>query len=164
MKKLTIFGTSIALLVWIGGMASAANTAGSACTKAGTTIKVGSSTLRCSLVWVAQGSPTATPTPTQTTQDSGSMQSKSFKLVSIAFNDNGYGGQASARMTNTSNKSKTALFTLTFFAADKKTIAGTMMGSAEKVLPGETVTVNFVGTASLPSGPFTYTFQTDLEY
>ena len=164
MKRITIIGTSIALLFWIGGMASAANTAGAACTKVGMTMKVGSSTLKCSLVWVAQGVKAPTPTTTPTTQDSNSMQSKSFKLVSIVFDDNGYGGQADARMTNTSNQSKTALFTLTIFAADKKTIAGTMMGSTEKVLPGQTVTVKFIGTSSLPSGSFTYTFQTDMEY
>jgi hypothetical protein len=164
MRTLKIALLVTALLLGPAGGVFAATTPGSPCQKIGVTTKSGPSLLKCSLVWVTQTNTTVSPSSTPTKSTSPSLQSKSFKLVSIVFNDGPAGGQADARMINISNSTRTALFTLTIFASDKKTIAATMIGSAQGVRPGEIVTVSFVGTQSLPSGAFSYTFQTDTEY
>jgi hypothetical protein len=54
--------------------------------------------------------------------------------------------------------------TITIFKSDGKSVYSTMIGSAQGVLPGEVVTVQFVGTGDLPEGTFKYSFQVDMEY
>ena len=54
--------------------------------------------------------------------------------------------------------------TITIFKSDGNSIFMTLMGSAQDVKPGETVTVQFVGSGALPTGTFKYNFQVDAEF
>jgi hypothetical protein len=92
------------------------------------------------------------------------ISNKSFGLEGISFSDE-YGiAQGSARVKNISSRTKTGVMTITIFKSDGKSVHSTMIGSAQGVLPGEVVTVQFVGTGSLPDGTFKYSFQVDMEY
>jgi hypothetical protein len=98
------------------------------------------------------------------TKPSTQISSKSFSLESISFSDD-YGiSQGSARVKNTSTRTKSGLMTITIFKADGKSVYSTMIGSVQGVLRGEVVTVQFVGTGDLPVGTFKYSFQVDMEY
>ena len=98
------------------------------------------------------------------TKPSTQISNKSFSLESVSFSDD-YGiAQGSARVKNISTRTKTGVMTITIFKSDGKSVYSTMIGSAEGVLPGEVVTVQFVGTGGLPNGTFKYSFQVDMEY
>jgi hypothetical protein len=93
------------------------------------------------------------------------MQSKSFRLESVTFNNDFGSAGATARITNTSKGTKTATMTLTIFASDGKTVAFTMSGVVNAAGAGQTVTATFVSiSGELPSGTFKYQFQVDAEF
>ena len=142
--------------------AFAAGGTGTKCPKVGQTTTVNGEKLTCSLIWVANKPKTsATPTPPA----SNSLQSKSFRLESVSFNNDLGGGGAEARVKNTSKYKKTAVMTITIFKSDGKTIALTLNGSANEVAPGETVTVSFFSIGGdLPSEQFKYAFQVTAEF
>ena len=147
---------------FVAYQAYAADSAGTKCSKAGQTTTVNGVKLTCSLVWVAN-KPKSTSAPT--TPPNNSMQSKSFRLESVSFNNDLGGGGAEARVKNTSKFKKTAVMTITIFKSDGKTIALTLSGSANEVAPGETVTVSFFTIGGdLPSGQFKYAFQVSAEF
>jgi len=132
---------------------------GQMCSPAGASFKQSGSTFICTkvsgkLVWKKK----TAPKPSSQTSD------KSFSIESISFS-NEYGiAQGSARIKNTSTKTRTGVMTLTIFKSDGKSIHSTMIGSATGVPPGKVVTVQFIGTGDLPSGTFKYSFQVDMEY
>ncbi|HUW87725.1 MAG TPA: hypothetical protein VMW30_05030 [Candidatus Paceibacterota bacterium] len=98
------------------------------------------------------------------TNNTDPMTDKSFHLVSVNFtNNSGFGG-ADARITNISDRVKSAIFGLTIFAPDGISVAQSLMGSAEEVQPGQTVTVQFVGTGEVPASQFSYAFQVSTEF
>lgn len=96
--------------------------------------------------------------------DSDPMTDKSFRLESISFTDNGQFSSALGRVTNTSDRAKTAIFTVSIIESDGLTVFDNYTGSAEGVQPGQSVTVEFIGNISPPSGRFSYAFQVDMEY
>lgn len=152
----------ILLISLFGYEANAANNAGSQCAKAGQSVTVNGQKLVCSLIWVASGVKSS-PTPTKTT--SNSLQSKSFRLETITFNEEFGSAGATARVTNISSNTKTATLTITIFKGDGKTVAVSMMGVVSSAGPGQTVTVNFISVSGdLPSGQFKYAFQVDAEF
>ena len=131
---------------------------GQKCSPAGATFKQSASTFVCTksagkTVWKKK---VATKPTTQ-------LSNKSFILESVSFSDEYGMAQAKARIKNSSSKTKTGVMTITIFKSDGKTIFTTMIGSAQEVLPGEVVTVQFVGSGELPSGGFKYSFQVDME-
>jgi len=135
---------------------------GTKCSKAGQTTTVNGEKLTCSLIWVSAKPKTSTAPSTPT---SNSLQSKSFRLESVSFNNDLGGGGAEARVKNTSNRKKTAVMTITIFKSDGKTIALTLNGTANEVAPGETITVSFFTIGGdLPSGQFKYAFQVTAEF
>lgn len=93
--------------------------------------------------------------------DSGT--SRSFHLDSVTFKDLSAFGGALARVTNISDSTKTALMGITIYGPDDTTPIQNLVGTAEAVPPGQTVTVQFVGTDPLPDGEFTYDFQVSME-
>ena len=131
---------------------------GQKCSPVGSTFKMGSSTFVCTKVsgksvWKKK---VATKTTTQ-------ISNKSFSLESVTFSSEYGFSEAVARIKNSSSKTKTGVMTITIFKSDGKSVFTTLMGSAQGVLPGEVVTVQFVGTDDLPSGTFKYSFQVDME-
>ncbi len=163
MKKYKV--ATLIVVAALGSMvltnAFAANSAGGKCTKAGQTVTVGGQKLTCSLIWVASKGSAAAPEPTK----SSSMQSKSFRLESVTFNNDFGSAGATARVTNTSKGTKTATMTLTIFASDGKTVAFTMSGVVNAAGAGQTVTATFMSiSGELPSGTFKYQFQVDAEF
>lgn len=133
--------------------------AGQKCSPAGASFKQSGTTFVCTklagkAVWKKKN----------VTKPSTQISNKSFSLESISFSDE-YGiAQGSARIKNTSTRTKTGVMTITIFMSDGKSVYSTMLGSAQGVLPGEVVTVQFVGTGGLPEGTFKYSFQVDMEY
>lgn len=109
--------------------------------------------------------PPAKPSPTTTVaKKSGLAQDKSFRLESLSFNTDLGSAGAAARITNTSDTSKTAVFDITIFAADNVTVAADLTGSAQEVSPGQTVTVQMVSMRAMPTGRFKYSFQVTTEF
>jgi hypothetical protein len=163
--RLPIAAATVALIanILIGsGIAQAATTAGSKCTKLGQVVTSGGKKLTCSLIW------TTTPVkaaPTKAASKSNLLQDKSFRLESVSFNtDLGTAG-AEARITNISRSSKSASLGITILGTDGKTVLVNMVGSALQVSPGQTVTVTFVSmSGDLPSGNFKYAFQVTAEF
>ena len=96
--------------------------------------------------------------------DSDPMTDKSFRLDSVSFKDVSDIGGANARITNISDKTRTAIFTISIFESDDVTVAVSLSGSAQGVVPGQTVTVDFFAGQNLPNGRFSYAFQVDMEY
>jgi len=142
--------------------AYAAGGSGTKCSKAGQTTTVNGEKLTCSLIWVSS-KPNTSAAPT--TPANNSLQSKSFRLESVSFNNDLGGAGAEARLKNTSKFKKSALLTITIFKSDNKTIALTLGGTANEVAAGETVTVTFMGIGGdLPSGQFKYAFQVTAEF
>ena len=150
------------LLISIFAMPTAAAATikdGQKCSPVGASFKQSGSTFVCTkvagkAVWKKK---TATKPATQ-------ISNKSFSLESITFSDEYVLGQGSARVKNTSTRTRTGVMTITIFKSDGKSVYSTMIGSAQGVLPGEVVTVQFVGTGDLPEGTFKYSFQVDMEY
>lgn len=98
------------------------------------------------------------------TNNTDPMTDKSFHLVSVNFtNNSGFGG-ADARITNISDQVKSAIFGLTIFAPDGVSVAQSLMGSADGVQPGQTVTVQFVSDGEVPNRRFQYAFQVTTEF
>jgi len=98
------------------------------------------------------------------TNNTDPMTDKSFHLVSVNFtNNSGFGG-ANARITNTSDQVKTAIFGITIFAPDGVSVAQNLMGSADGVQPGQTVTVQFISDGEVPNHQFQYAFQVTTEF
>jgi len=163
-------GVTIALLASAGlTMAFASSSEGGACAKAGQMTTVNGQKLKCSLVWVAMGSTTSAPSKTTSTAPApskvGIAQSKDFALISIQFSNDTFGtASASARIQNTGSRNHGAFFNITIFASDGKTPSVTLTGVADAVGPGETQTIEFFSTSgSIPTGQFTYAFQTSTE-
>ncbi|MDO8644962.1 MAG: FxLYD domain-containing protein [Candidatus Planktophila sp.] len=143
-------------------LANAAIKDGSKCSPAGASFKQNGINFICTkisgkVVWKKKST-------VPTIKASTGIQSKSFNLESVTFSDDFGLTSASGRVKNTSAKVKNALMTITIFNSDGKSIYTTMVGSAQNVNPGETVTVQFIGTGSLPSGTFKYSFQVDTEF
>lgn len=140
----------------------AATLAGSKCTKAGQVITSGGNKLTCSLIWTAT---TPKVAPTKSTTKSTLLQDKSFRLVSVSFNTDLGSAGANARVTNISNRSKSASLGITILAKDGVTVLANLMGSANEVAPGQTITVTFISVNGvLPSGQFKYSFQVSAEF
>jgi hypothetical protein len=169
-KKRVGFGLTIILITTAGlTMAFATTSEGGACTKAGQTTTVNGQKLRCSLVWVSMGSTTLAPSKTAPAapvpSKNGIAQSKDFALISIQFSNDTFGAAAAtARIKNTGSRNHGAFFNITIFAADGKTPSVSLSGVADAVGPGETQTIEFFSTSgSIPTGQFTYAFQTSTE-
>jgi hypothetical protein len=88
------------------------------------------------------------------------MTSKGWHAVDIRVTITPVGPQATARVTNQQNATRTAVFTLTMLR-NGQTVA-TASGSANQVPAGQTVTVQFVSTDILDSTDgLAYQFQSD---
>ena len=109
---------------------------------------------------------TAKPKPTGTVaKKPGLAQDKSFRLESVSFNTDLGSAGANARVTNISDTPKTGIFGISIFEPDGVTVAVDLMGSADGVQPGQTVTAQFISTkGDLPAGRFKYSFQVSMEY
>jgi hypothetical protein len=166
LKKLISVVGIVALAAFsIGQFAYAASSPGSKCTKVGQTSNVNGQKLTCSLIWVVSGPVAPSVTPSKSPANSNSIQSKSFRLDSISFNSEFGSAGATARVTNTSKKTRTATMNVSIFASDGKTVAVSMFGVVNEVGPGQTVTVTFLSVSGdLPSGKFKYSFQVDAEF
>jgi len=135
---------------------------GTKCTKLGQVISSGGKKLTCSLIWT-----TTTPkaSPTKAASKTTYLQDKSFRLESVSFNTDLGSAGANARVTNISNRSKTATLGITIFASDGVTVLANLFGSANEVAPGQTITVTFMSVnGELPSGRFKYSFQVTAEF
>ena len=140
----------------------AADSPGGPCSKAGKTSIVAGQKLTCSLIWTANKvAPTTSKTPD--TSSSKLLQDKSFRLESANFSSDYGMGQATTRVTNISNRTKSAFMTITIFDEGGKKVLGTLAGVVNGVGAGQTVTVTFMSGSDLPVGKFTYRFQVDTE-
>lgn len=161
-KRVSIF--LVSSLIFTGmtfNTAFAVDQAGGKCKKAGQKIKVGANELTCTLIWV---STSTSPKPTTSSSSATkAMQSKSFRLENVTFENGALGGQATARVTNTAKSVKSAFFTITIFEPDGKTVAVSLNSVANSVPAGQTITLTFLGTKELPTGSFKYSFQVDTE-
>ena len=82
-----------------------------------------------------------------------------FTASDIQVEDGSLGTSITARVTNTDTTSRSGLFTLTIFDADKNRI-GETQGSVNELEAGQTATVTFIGTTDeLPGDPATYSYQ-----
>ena len=162
MKKKIVALLAIATLAVGANYAYAANTAGGKCTKAGQTVTVGGQKLTCTLIWVAAGG--SKKPAGDASKDSSGMSSKSFRLENATFNTDLGSAGATARITNTSKSTKSATMTITIFGPDGKSVKASLMGVANSVGAGQTVTVTFFSVNDqLPAGEFKYAFQVDTE-
>ncbi|MEI6407275.1 MAG: hypothetical protein WCO85_07095 [Actinomycetes bacterium] len=140
----------------------AATSPGSKCTKLGQIINSGGKQLTCSLIWTTSASK---PVQSKTPSKQVTLHDKSFRLESVTFNSSLGSAGGDARVTNISNHSRTAILGITIFASDGKTILVNLVGNANDVSPGQTVTVSFFSAGGdLPSGSFKYTFQVTAEF
>jgi hypothetical protein len=135
---------------------------GDACSPAGATFKQGATTFTCTQSGKKAAWKAAAPAVKKTS--SSALTSKSFRLDSSKFSSDYGVASATARITNIAKSSKSAIFTITIFESDGKSVATTLTGSAMGISPGSTTTVQFVGMGDLPKGAFTYGFQVDMEY
>ncbi len=135
---------------------------GDACAPAGATFKQGATTFTCTQSGKKAAWKAAAPVVKKTT--SSALTSKSFRLESAKFNSDYGMGRATARVTNISKSSKSAVFTITIFGSDGKSVATTLAGAVMGIDAGATATVDFIGSVALPKGAFTYGFQVDMEY
>ena len=164
-KTFLIIGLVATTFFSVGDLAFAAPTAGSKCPKVGQTSSNNGQKLTCSLTWVKSGSATTSVAPSKSASKSNAQQSKSFRLDSISFKSEFGSAGATARVTNSSKKTKSASMNISIFASDGKTVAVSMMGIVNAVGPGDTVTVEFMSiSGELPDGAFKYSFQVDLEF
>jgi putative Ca2+/H+ antiporter (TMEM165/GDT1 family) len=162
-RRILILSACLAFVFVQTPFALAATSAGSTCTKAGQTQVINSQKFTCSLIWVKTGASLPSKSSSQTPAKKKYLaQSKSFALVSVSFSNDSLGdGQATARIQNTSGQSYSAFFTITVFKSDGVTPSVTLNGAANSVSPGETQTVQFLtGDGPMPSGKFSYAFQT----
>ena len=114
--------------------------------------------------------PEATTPPETTAPVAGSgstatlpIQNGDWRLDSIRVVNDGLGDfGATGRVTYTGDDGDGGnnVFTLTIFKGGKD--IGVLQGSASTVLPGKTVTVQFISTDKVVAGPYTYDFQNDL--
>lgn len=140
----------------------AASLPGAKCTQLGQVITSGGQKLTCSLIWTATSPKVA---PTKAASKSARLQDKSFRLESVSFNTDLGSAGANARVTNISNRTKTASLGISIFASDGVTVLANLFGSANAVAPGQTITVTFMSVnGELPSGQFKYSFQVSAEF
>lgn len=140
----------------------AAPTVGGKCSKVGQKISNGNQNLVCSLVWTMSVPKTAA---TKAAARSSKLQDKSFRLESISFNTDLGSAGANARITNISNRSKSASLGISIFAKDGVTVLVNLIGVVNDVAPGQTVTATFMSVSGdLPSGQFKYSFQVSTEF
>jgi hypothetical protein len=98
--------------------------------------------------------------------DNDPLSDGGFSASDIQVENGGFGTAITARVTNNENTSRSALFTLTIFDANKNRI-GETQGSVNDLEAGQAATVTFIGTTDqLPGDPGTYTYelQTDGSY
>lgn len=154
----------VTLMVMVSSISSsfAAPAVGGKCTRAGQKISNGNQNLVCSLVWTMTVPKTAaTKAPVKTSK----LQDKSFRLESISFNTDLGSAGANARITNISNRSKSASLGISIFGKDGVTVLLNLMGVVNDVAPGQTVTATFMSVSgNLPSGQFKYSFQVSAEF
>ena len=164
-KKLILLTATSCILLGSLSAAYAANSVGGTCSKVGQSTTVAGQKLTCSLVWTtSKTEPSATPSTAATTASSNKLlQDKSFRLESITFSSDFGMAQAITRLTNTSNRSKSAFMTITIFDEAGKKVLSTLQGVVNGVGAGQTVTVTFLSSGDLPTGKFTYRFQVDTE-
>lgn len=98
-------------------------------------------------------------TPIKSAAESDAVQSKSFRLESISFNSELGCVGATARVTNTSKKKRSATMNVSIFAGDGETVAVSIFGVVNAVELGQTVTPSFTSVSgALPSGKLEYSF------
>lgn len=110
----------------------------------------------------AEPSTTAPETSAPATEPEG-LSDGSFSSEEPMVKDDGLGSLGgTARVTNTSDSGKTAVFTYTVFVDGAQ--VGTLQGSAADVEAGSTSTVQLVSTDPIVDGPYTFEFQVDTEF
>lgn len=90
---------------------------------------------------------------------------KGFRLENVTFNNQEYvGATAAARITNTTTVVRSGMFTISILDASGA-VSRTFTGAGNEVAPGQTVTVEFLGSGgNLPAGKVHYTFQTSAAF
>lgn len=118
---------------------------------------------------VSKASPKAKKTPTTAEKTTPAakvgtlpIQNGDWRLDSVRISNSLGDLWATARVTYTGKDSNGGdnLFTLTVFKGGK--VIATLDGSANSVMPGTAVSVQFLGTDAFVAGPYTYDFQNDL--
>lgn len=117
------------------------------------------------------GTPPATTEPPATTTspapaEEGAqppIESGDWRLDSITVSDNGlgdFGGRARITYTGDDPSGGSNVFTITVFVDGQ--VVASLMGSANEVPPGGTVTADLVSTDEFQPGPYAYDFQKDI--
>lgn len=104
----------------------------------------------------------AAPAPAASKKPTGGLADGSFTSAAPQIKEQfgTFGG--TARVTNTSDKEKTATFTYTIMKGDQQ--VGTLQGVSNAVGAGTTATVTLLSTDKYVAGPYKVEFQVDAEF
>jgi len=109
----------------------------------------------------SQSAPTKGKAPTKA--GTSKPNDKGWVLQSYATKDDGLGSfGGTARITNSNGKAMSATFTLTL--AKSGTQVASLMGSADGVAAGKTVTVQLISQDKYKAGKYASDFQVDVSY
>ena len=156
---------SMALISMLGIQTAEAVSPGTKCSKLGQTVVSNGKKLTCSLMWAESAGNKAPATSSKDESKGSTLQSKSFRLESVSFNNDLGSAGATARVINISRSTKTATMSIAVFGPDGKTVLFNMMGVVNAVPAGQTVTATFTSiSGEFPGGQFKYSFQVDAEF
>lgn len=111
----------------------------------------------------APSSAAASPAAAAAPAVSSKPNDKGWVVQSLMTADDGVGDfGGTARITNTNDSAKTAVFTFTLARAGQQ--IASLQGSAQQVSAGKTVTVQLISQEKYSAGKYTWDFQTDTSY